>query len=170
MLREVQEKDLNDILEIYNDAIINTTAIYDYKPHTFEDRKKWFKQKVEDGYPVIGFEDNNKLVGFATFGTFRNFPAFKYTVEHSLYVHKECRGKGVGTILLKEIIEIANKQGYATMVAGIDSANEKSILMHKKFGFSYSGTIKKAGFKFNRWLDLDFYQLELKGPNQPVEG
>lgn len=169
MIRYIQENDLQDILEIYNDAIINTTAIYDYHPHTIEDRREWYKQKVESGYPIIGIEDNDKIVGFATYGPFRNYPAFKYTIEHSLYVHKEYRRKGIGAILLKELIEIANNEGYATLVAGIDSANEKSIVMHKKFGFVHSGTIKKAGFKFNRWLDLDFYQLELNGPKNPEE-
>jgi L-amino acid N-acyltransferase YncA len=169
MIRPIQEKDLKDILEIYNDAIINTTAVYDYKPHTLEDRKKWYKQKMDEGYPILVCEQDKRIVGFATFGPFRAWPAYKYSIEHSIYVNRECRKKGIGTSLLKELIDIANEREYMTLIAGIDATNQKSIAMHKKFGFVHSGTIKNAGFKFNKWLDLAFYQLNLNGPKKPVE-
>lgn len=169
MIREATEKDLMDILEIYNDAILNTTAIYDYTPHNFEERVKWYEKKKQDGYPLLVFEENEKVVGFATYGSFRAYPAFKYTIEHSVYVHKDYRNAGIGKILLEELIELANKDEYATMVACIDSLNEGSIKIHEKFGFKYSGTITKAGYKFGKWLDLVFYQLDLKGPEAPVE-
>lgn len=169
MVRQGTEKDLEDILEIYNDAILNTTAIYDYTPHTLEDRIQWYEKRREDGYPLLVFEKNNKVVGYATYGSFRVYPAFKYTIEHSVYVHKEYRNLGIGKALLKELIEIASRDEYATMVACIDSLNENSIKIHGKFGFEYSGTITKAGYKFGKWLDLVFYQLDLKGPKTPLE-
>lgn len=169
MIREANEKDLSDILEIYNDAIKNTTAIYTYKPLTLSERETWYKNKCEEGYPVIVFEQDNKAVGFASFGPFRAWPAYKYTAEHLVYVHKDYRKQGIGILLLKEVIKIVSDRGYKTLVAGIDSDNEKSIYMHKKLGFTYSGTIEKAGYKFGRWLNLAFYQLELKGPENPTE-
>lgn len=169
MIRNASEKDLRDILEIYNDAILNTTAIYAYKPHTLEDRIEWYNQKMKDEYPLLVFEENNKAVGFATFGPFRTYPAFKYTIEHSVYVHKEYRNHGIGKKLMEELIKIADEKGYATLVAGIDASNEGSIKMHENMGFKYSGTISKSGFKFGKWLDLAFYQLDLKGPKNPVE-
>lgn len=169
MIRQANEKDLNDILEIYNDAILNTTAIYTYKAQTFEERKLWFNNKIEDGYPVFVYEENNRTIGFSTYGPFRAWPAYKYTIEHSVYVKADCRNKGVGTALLNEVIKDAVKKEYATIVAGIDSANDKSIKMHEKFGFKYSGTIKRAGYKFEKWLDLVFYQLNLEGPKIPSE-
>lgn len=169
MIRTATKQDLSKILEIYNDAILNTTAIYSYKPHTLEDRIAWYEDKLASGCPLIVFEDNNMVAGFATFGSFRPWPAFKYSIEHSLYVHKDYRNKGIATTLMKELIAIANKMEYATMVAGIDSENITSISLHKKLGFTYSGTIKKAGYKFDRWLDLIFYQLDLTGPKKPVE-
>lgn len=169
MIRHCEEKDLSEILDIYNDTIINSTAVYSYKPHTLEERKEWYRKKVESGFPVIVYEEENKVIGFATFGPFRTWPAYKYSIEHSVYVHKNCRKKGIGTRLLKEIIEMANMQNYATLIAGIDAANEKSIKIHEKLGFTYSGTIKKAGYKFGKWLDLSFYQLELNGPEKPTE-
>ncbi|SKA74851.1 phosphinothricin acetyltransferase [Clostridium sp. USBA 49] len=169
MIREASEKDLKSILDIYNDAILNTTAIYAYKIQTLEEKKQWYEKKKQNGYPLLVFEENGMVAGFATFGPFREWPAYKYTIEHSVYVHKDYRNQGIATKLMKKIIEIANEKEYATLVAAIDSSNKTSIKMHEKIGFKYSGTIKKAGFKFGKWLDLDFYQLNLIGPKMPLE-
>lgn len=169
MIRQATEKDLMDILEIYNDAILNTTAIYSYKPHTLDNRIQWYKKKKEDREPLLVFEENDKVVAFATYGLFRTYEAFKYTIEHSVYVNKDFRNLGVGKKLLKELIDIANMEGYATMVACIDNLNENSIKIHERFGFKYSGTITKAGYKFGKWLNLAFYQLELVGPKKSLE-
>ena len=169
MIRHAQPSDLEAILEIYNDAILNTTAVYDYKPHTIGDRLSWYEKKVSDGFPVLVFEENNLVIGLATFGPFRPAPAYKYTVEHSVYVHKDHRRKHVGTKLLEQLIKTANDREYATMVAGIDFSNEGSVVMHEKLGFTNCGTIKKAGYKFGKWLDLTFYQYELRGPATPEE-
>jgi len=169
MIRYANYNDLAAILDIYNDAILNTTAVYDYKPHTIEDRISWYEKKTHDGFPVWVCEQNNQVVGFATFGPFRAWPAYKYTIEHSVYVHKEYRGKQIGTNLLHELITFANTKGYATLVAGIDDSNEGSKLMHEKFGFTKSGVIEKAGYKFGKWLDLAFYQYQLQGPNAPID-
>ena len=169
MIRLAEYNDLKTILEIYNDAILNTTAIYDYKLHTIEDRKSWYEGKIQNGLPVLVFEESNRVVGFATFGPFRDWPAYKYTIEHSVYVHKDYRGRHIGIKLMKELIKIANERGYATMVAGIDADNEVSKVIHEKLGFIFSGTIQKSGYKFGKWLNLDFYQYELLGPEQPTE-
>ncbi|KAB7671879.1 GNAT family N-acetyltransferase [Bacillus sp. B1-b2] len=169
MIREMSLSDLPVVLDIYNDAILNTTAVYHYKPHTLDQRMDWYQEKVEKGFPILVFEEDEKVLGFATYGPFRPWPAYKYSVEHSVYVHSDARKKGIGTLLLKEIIKRANKEGYATMIGGIDSSNKGSIFVHEKLGFTYSGTIKKCGYKFGKWLDLDFYQLELEGPDNPLE-
>jgi len=170
MIREAIENDLISILEIYNDAILNTTAIYDYKAHTIDDRIQWYEKKKQDGSPILVVEENEKVIGFATYGPFRDWPAYKYTVEHSIYVDGKCRNKGIGTLLAKRLIKIINEREFATMVAGIDEANKKSIKMHEKLGFKYTGRIDKAGFKFGNWLNLVFYQLELDGPKNPIDG
>lgn len=169
MIREAIERDLVDVLEIYNDAILNTTAIYDYKAHTLDDITQWYEKKKQDGFPLLVFEENNKVVAFATFGPFRAWPAYKYTIEDSVYVHKDYRNHGIATKLMKEIIKIANEREYAIMVAGIDASNESSIKLHEKMGFKFSGIINKAGYKFGKWLDLAFYQIELIGPKSPVD-
>ncbi|KAA0766613.1 GNAT family N-acetyltransferase [Bacillus sp. SH5-2] len=169
MIREATIQDLAFILDIYNDAILYTTAVYAYKPVTLENRRDWYEQKKADGYPIFVYELDNKVVGFATFGPFRAWPAYKYSIEHSVYVDKYYRKNGIGTSLMKTLIEIAKERGYMTLIAGIDAENEKSIALHQNYGFVHAGTIKKAGYKFDKWLDLAFYQLELNGPVNPIE-
>jgi len=169
MIREAVEKDLIEILEIYNDAILNTTSVYAYKAHNIKDREEWYQKKKQEGYPILVYEENNKVIGFATFGPFRAWPAYKYSVEHSIYIHERFRSIGIGTVLAKEIIQIANEREFKILVAGIDESNENSVKMHEKLGFKYSGTINKAGYKFGKWLNLAFYQLDLKGPKEPLD-
>lgn len=159
------------ILEILNEAISNSTALYDYQPRAMDAMTKWFKAREAGPFPVIGAEDgSDKLLGFATYGAFRNWPAYKYTVEHSVYVHRSHRGQGVGSALLERLITLAEHQGCHVIVGGIDLSNRASVGLHEKMGFQHAGTIRHAGFKFGRWLDLAFYQLILKTPANPVDG
>jgi L-amino acid N-acyltransferase len=159
------------ILDILNDAILNSTALYDYKPRLIESMATWFAVKSQNNFPVLGLEnDAGDLMGFASYGTFRAFPAYKYTIEHSIYIHKDFRGKGHGATLLEALILEAQQRNVHVMVGGIDASNASSIALHKKFGFAHSGTINQAGFKFGRWLDLAFYQKILTTPEHPVDG
>jgi len=159
------------ILAIFNDAILNSTALYDYKPRTKEMMTAWFEAKSKGKFPVIGIEnDAGELMGFASYGTFRAFPAYKYTVEHSVYVDARFRRQGIGKRLLEEIITMAQSQDFHVLVGAIDAANTVSIRLHESLGFTASGTIRQAGFKLNRWLDLVFYQLILPTPAQPRDG
>lgn len=158
------------ILEILNEAIVNSTALYDYKPRAPEAMVGWFKAKASGRFPVIGALAEGQLAGFASYGTFRAWPAYKYTVEHSVYVHRDHRGKGIGATLMKKLIDAAREQEYHVMVGGIDAANSTSIAMHEKLGFTHAGTVRHAGYKFGRWLDLAFYQLLLETPRRPSDG
>ena len=159
------------ILEILNEAILNSTALYDYVPRGPETMNPWFDIKIKNNFPVIGLmSDEDDLLAFGTYGTFRAWPAYKYSVEHSLYVHKDHRGKGYGKIILQQLIQDAKSKDYHNLIAGIDSQNISSIKLHEASGFVFSGRIKHAGYKFSRWLDLDFYQLLLSTPDHPREG
>jgi L-amino acid N-acyltransferase YncA len=169
-VRTALEKDLEAILEIYNDAILNTTAVYDYEPHTLEMRKQWFRIKEAQGYPVFVAEDNGRVVGFSSIGPWRAWAAYKYSVENSIYVAADQRGKGIGKKLLEPLIEAAKELDLHAIIAGIDATNEVSIKLHRSFGFTEAGQFKQVGFKFGRWLDLTFMQLLLKTPEQPVDG
>jgi phosphinothricin acetyltransferase len=159
------------ILDILNDAIVHSTAVYEYAPRPATSMLAWFEGKARGRFPVIGaVAADGQLLGFASYGVFRERPAYKYSVEHSVYVHRDHRGKGIGPVLLRELIAAAAQQQYHVMVGGIDVGNAGSIALHEKLGFTHAGTIRQAGFKFGRWLDLAFYQLLLDAPAQPVEG
>ncbi len=166
-----QKRHAEAILAIFNDAIINSTALYEYQARTLEMMDVWFAAKVKGNFPVIGIEnDSGALMGFGSYGTFRAWPAYKYSVEHSIYVDARFRGQGIGKRLLQELIAAAQGHGYHILVGGIDAANTVSIRLHEKLGFVHCGTIRQAGFKFGRWLDLALYQLILNTPSQPVDG
>jgi L-amino acid N-acyltransferase YncA len=159
------------ILAIFNDAIVNSTALYDYVPRAPETMVGWFRAKEERNFPVIGAEsEDGQLLGFASYGSFRAWPAYKYTVEHGIYIHRDHRGKGLGRTLLRALLDRARAQDYHAIVAGIDLENRASIALHESLAFAHVGTIRQAGFKFGRWLDLGFYQLLLDTPALPRDG
>jgi phosphinothricin acetyltransferase len=159
------------ILEILNEAIVNSTALYDYVPRPAQAMAGWFAAKRANGFPVVGAVDaSGSLLGFASWGAFRAFPAYKYTVEHSVYVHREQRGRGLGRLLMNELIRRAGEAQLHVLVGCIDAANAASIRLHTGLGFKHAGTIEQAGFKFGRWLDAAFYQLNLQTPLQPRDG
>lgn len=165
------ETHLEAIRAIYNDAILHTTALYEYRPRSPEVITAWWAAKQAADLPVIGLEaDDGALAGFATWGPFRPFPAFKYSAEHSVYVHRDHRGRGVGRVLLGAIVAEATARDLHLLVGGIDADNVASKALHRSAGFTPAGTIRQAGFKFGRWLDLEFWQLALPGPRQPVDG
>ena len=161
IIRQAEEKDLPQMLEIYNDVILNTTAVYDYKPHTLEMRKQWFEAKQHEGFPVFVAEEQNRIVGFSSFGPFRAWAAYKYSVENSVYVKASERGRGIGKLLLSPLIDAAKKLNVHTIIASIDATNEASLQLHKSFGFKEAAHFKEVGYKFGRWLDLKFLQLML---------
>ena len=160
-IRNAEHRDLPIILEIMNEAILNTTAIYDYKSRDEAYVEAWFAKKQADNMPVLVYEIDGNAVAYGTFGVFRAWEAYKFSVEHSIYVHVNHQGKGIGKKLLAALIEAAKEGGFHTMIAGIDASNQKSCDFHAQFGFVEAGRIKDAGYKFDRWLDLVFMQLIL---------
>ncbi|HUB60386.1 MAG TPA: GNAT family N-acetyltransferase [Puia sp.] len=170
-IRPARETDLPDILDIYNHVILNTTAVYTYEPHTLAMRKAWYDDKVRDGYPVFVAEDAGRVIGLSTYGPFRAWPAYKYTVENSVYVAADQRGKGIARLLMTPLIEAARARGYHAIIASVDAANEASLRLHRSFGFEEVAHFREVGYKFGRWLDLKFLELLLpESPAQPVEG
>lgn len=165
------ERHASQILDVFNDAILTSTALFDYRPRPLESMGPWFRAKEAGRFPVIGVEaPDGQLLGFASYGTFRAWPAYKYSVEHSVYVHRDHRGQGIGRLLMREIIAAAQAHEYHVLVGGIEAGNLGSIKLHESLGFVHAGTIREAGYKFGRWLDLSFYQLVLGTPENPSDG
>ncbi|HMG91709.1 MAG TPA: GNAT family N-acetyltransferase [Chryseolinea sp.] len=170
LIREANKTDLQSILEIYNEAIVNSTAVYDYNPHTLEMRQQWYDDKLDKGIPVIVAEINDRVVGFTSYGPFRAWPAYKYSIEHSVYVHRDFRNLGVARKLLTQLIDTVKKKDVHTIIAGIDADNSASIHLHKQLGFEDAGHFNQVGYKFGKWLNLTFFQLILDNGLQPNEG
>jgi L-amino acid N-acyltransferase YncA len=161
-IRNYQKSDAIAILDIINYNILNATALYDYSIRSLAQQESILESKIQAGFPVIVAENNGVVVGFGMYSEFRFREAYKFTVEHSVYVHQNNQGLGIGKLLLTELIQLAKKQGLHTMIGVIDAENQKSIDFHHQFGFKTVGVIKESGFKFNRWLDSVFVQLILE--------
>lgn len=168
-IRPARETDLPEILAIYNDIILHTTAVYDYHPHTQEMRRAWFEAKQKDGYPVFAAESEGRLAGFSSLGPFRAWAAYKYTVENSVYVSADQRGKGIGKLLLPPLIDAAKERDLHAIIASVDASNDASLRLHRSFGFEEVAHFRQVGYKFGRWLDLKFLELLLDTPANPQE-
>lgn len=161
-IRDAHTCDIEGILSIYNDAVVNTTAIWNEKRVDHANRATWLADRQRAGYPVIVATDKMQTVaGYASFGDWRAFDGYRYTVEHSVYVRSDCRGAGVGKLLMVSLIARARAIGKHVMIAGIESKNFDSIQMHKKLGFVEVGLLPEVGYKFGQWLDLAFLQLKI---------
>lgn len=160
-IRFYQTEDTQAILDIINHTILHSTALYDYQPRSYEQQETILAEKIKKDFPVLVATVDAVVVGFGMYSEFRFREAYKYTVEHSVYVDENYLGKGIGKLLLKELIDLARKQKLHTMIGVIDSENQSSIEFHEKFGFKTVGVIKESGYKFERWLDSVFMQLIL---------
>lgn len=168
-VRDATAADLSGILVIYNDVIRTSSAVYTEQEVTLEDRRAWFAQRNRQGYPVLVAEDtaDGSVLGFATFGDFRPWPGYRNTVEHSVYVRADARGRGLGKALIEPLFGRAASLGKHVMVAGIDAANPASIRLHERLGFERVGTLREVGIKFGHRLDLVFMQRFIDAPYEP---
>jgi len=160
-LRQANKEDVPAILEISNHAILHTTANYEYEPKSLEYQMDWDTQRIAAGFPIIVATNNDKVVGYGSFGTFRSRRGYDNTIEHSVYVHHEHRNQKIGHQLMRELINIAKAQNYHVMIAVVDIFNQGSLRFHKRFGFVEAGRLKEIGYKFGRWSDIYFLQLML---------
>ena len=152
--------DLTAINDIYNYYVANSTCTYQTNPETMEERYTWFNEH-DKKYPIILAENNGIVIGWASISRFKKREAYTPTVENSIYVRHDKLFKGIGAMLLKEIIKIAKEIGYHSLIAGISADQEVSIILHEKHGFTKVAHLKEVGHKFNKWLDVVYYQLFL---------
>lgn len=167
IIRHATEQDSPTIATIYNHAVVHTAAIWNDKTVDAQNRVEWLAARRNAGYPVLVMDDNGEVTGYASFGDWRAFDGFRHTVEHSVYVHPDHQGKGIGRALMVQLIDEARAIGKHVMVAGIEAQNVASITLHQSLGFVISAQMPQVGTKFGRWLDLTFMQLQLDTRNEP---
>lgn len=160
-IRDALAADLPGILEIYNDAVLTTTAVWNETPRTSDEHAAWFKAKQEQGHPVLVAIEGDVVAGFASYGPFRAWQGYRFTVENSIYVARTHRRRGVAGRLLEALIDRARAQSLHAMVAGIEAENLESIRLHERAGFTVAGRLHEVGYKFGRWLDLVFMERRL---------
>jgi L-amino acid N-acyltransferase YncA len=164
-IRDAIEADLQRITSIYNEVLVTSTAIFNEVPVTVEDRIDWWKKRAQQGYPVLVAASEGPVIGFATFGDFRPWPGYRFTVEGTIHVDCSARRQGVGAALLKTLIERAKLAGKHVMIAGVESTNLASLQFLEGFGFERAGHLREVGYKFDRFLDLTFLQYWLTLPS-----
>jgi L-amino acid N-acyltransferase YncA len=160
-IRDATNADVPAILAIYNDVVANTTAIYDEHPSTLEERQAWFESRRVKGFPVLVGELNGDLVGFSTFGEWRSRWGYRHTVEHSVHVRADCRGKGFGRQLIEALFPCAAAMNVHMMIAHIDSAAAASLRLHEKLGFQNVGTFREVGKMHGGWLSVVTMQKQI---------
>ncbi|HME39576.1 MAG TPA: GNAT family N-acetyltransferase [Steroidobacteraceae bacterium] len=158
---DASRRDLEQIMAIYNEVIRNSTAVYSEEEFTPARGESWFDAKSERGFPLVVARDTTGITGFATFGEFRAWPCYRHSVEHSVHVRSDRRGRGIGRALVVELLARAAAGSKHVMIAGIDADNAVSIGLHQSLGFTSVGHFHEVGFKFGRWLDLVFMQCIL---------
>ena len=167
-IRDAEAGDIAGIVEIYNDAVLHTTAIWNETVVDAANRAAWMAERRRLGCPVlVAVDGDGRVAGYASFGDWRAWDGYRHTVEHSVYVRRDRRGGGIGKALMRELIARAKALGKHVMVAGIEAGNAGSIRLHESLGFEPAGVLHEVGTKFGRWLDLAFLQLRLDGRPDP---
>lgn len=163
-VREAGDRDLPAITAIYNDAVVNTVAVWNDDTVDVDNRRVWLAEHRVPGtlaLVAVDADDDSRVLGYATYGDFRSFDGFRDTVENSVYVSADARTGGVGTALMTALVDRARAEGKHVMVAAIEAGNTASLKLHEKVGFTLIGTLPEVGTKFGRRLGMTLMQIIL---------
>jgi L-amino acid N-acyltransferase len=161
-IRAAEATDVPAILDIYNEVVRTSTASYDYEPNTLEQRRRWFERHQEQELPIlVAINPAGRVVGWGSLSEFRERIGYQYTVEHSVYVAADQRRQGIARLMLSTLIDAARSLGKHIIIGGVDGENAASIQLHEAFGFERVAHFKQVGYKFDRWLDVIFFQRTL---------
>jgi phosphinothricin acetyltransferase len=161
LIREAEENDVRAMVAIHNDVVLTTTAVWNETPRTEAEQLEWLNTKRSQAFPVMVAVDGGELLGYCSYGQFRAWYGYRFTVENSIYVHREYRRRGIARELLHALIARARAQKLHVMIAGIEAENRASLQLHESVGFMKAAHLHEVGFKFNRWLDLVLMELRL---------
>jgi L-amino acid N-acyltransferase YncA len=170
LIRDALATDIPAITAIYNSVLLTSTAIYNDQPVTVEDRFAYWQSRTAQGYPLlvaVDDSDDSDVLGYATFGDFRPWPGYRFTIEGTIHLREGARSQGIGSQLLHHLVERACALGKHTLIAGVDSENQASIRFLERSGFLQCGRLREVGYKFGRFLDLVFLQRSLSAPAAP---
>jgi L-amino acid N-acyltransferase len=162
-IRPATDSDLVAINDIYNYYVLHSTCTYQEEPDSLEDRQRWFKHHG-DKHPVIVAVADRQVVGWGSLSPYHPRSAYRHTVENSVYVHHEHFRKGIGALLLQDLIVRSRALGHKAIIALIDAEQTASVAVHSKFHFEKVGHLRQVGFKFGRWLDVIYMELTLNAP------
>jgi len=157
-IRPARREDCPAILDIYNDAVLTTTASYDIEPRSLEHRYAWFEDHTRNDYAIFVAEQSGSIVGWSSLSRFHDRFGYRFTAENSIYVAAPHRGRGLGSALMQPLLEAAHRRGIHSIIAVIDATNEASVRLHARFGFVQVGHFREVGHKFDRWLDVLYMQ------------
>jgi phosphinothricin acetyltransferase len=167
-IRQAIEGDVPAIRDIYNYEVLHGTATFDIEPKSVENRLQWFR-KIEPPHCIVVAEEDGAVVGWGCLHPFHERAAYRYTVEDSVYVHHDDQGRGIGTLILSHLIELAREAGFHSIMAGMSEGNEASVRLHQRSGFEVVGVQREVGYKFERWIDVTWMQKML-GEEQGARG
>jgi phosphinothricin acetyltransferase len=159
-IRPATESDLVAINDIYNHCVLHSTCTYQEDLEPLDGRRQWFGRHG-DKHPVIVAEVDGQVVGWGSLSAYHARSAYRRTVENSVYVHHQHHRRGLGSLLLQELIVRARSVGHRAIIAGIDAEQTGSVALHARFHFEKVGHFKQVGFKFGRWLDVVYMELVL---------
>ena len=161
-IRTAERRDLSAMLDIYNYEVKNGTATFDVEPRAGAAGEAWFAAHNTGNHPLLVAEEDGKVLGYASLSPYRDFDAYLQTVELSVYVAPESRGRGIASALMEAVLRLAREDADThTVVSVIAGGNAASVRLHEKFGFTYSGTLHEVGLKFGRYLDIVNYELRV---------
>ncbi len=159
-IRAATLADLGAINDIYNYYVLHSTCTYQEEPESLECRQQWF-ERHGGRHSVIVAEVDGRVFGWGSLSPYHARSAYRHTVEDSVYVHHRLHHRGIGSLLLRELISRSRDLGHRAIIAGVDAEQPASVALHTKFGFAPVGRLKQVGFKFGRWLDVIYMELLL---------
>jgi len=159
-IRSAVESDVPAITDIYNYEILNGWATFDLEPKPLEERLQWFRE-TQHPHLIVVAEDAGEVVGWGCLRPFHERMAYRFTAQNSVYIHQDHRGRGVGKLILARLIDQGRENGFHSIMAGISQDNPASDRLHRSLGFEFVGNEREVGYKFERWLDVSWWQVML---------